>query len=150
MTPVGVVKEDSVPQDKTNYTMDFLNFTDVSFNTKGSVGQLCEELNNIVGQGISYDTYHVQNTKWLQFVHDIITDMNNDKVHVWLVWTVPQLCSWYSKHRKRNSFLHSMRGKVRLCKIHYKMSGPNRLHGQIVIKNQSYVCLGRTFSANLR
>ena len=59
--------------------MDFLNFTDVSFNPKESVGQLCEDLNNIIGQGIWYDTFHVQNTKWLQLVHDIITDMNNDK-----------------------------------------------------------------------
>jgi len=41
---------------------------------------LCEDLNNIIGQGIWYDTFHVQNTKWLQFVHEIITDMNNDKV----------------------------------------------------------------------
>ena len=43
-------------------------------------GQLCEDINNIIGQGTWYDTFHVQNTKCLQFVHDIITDMNNDKV----------------------------------------------------------------------
>jgi len=60
--------------------MDFLNFTDVSFNPKESVGQLCEDLNNIMGQVIWYETFHVQNTKWLQFEHDIITDMNNDKL----------------------------------------------------------------------
>jgi len=60
--------------------MDFLNFTDVSFNPKESVGQICEDLNNIIGQGIWYDTFHVQNTKWLQFVQDIITDVNNGKV----------------------------------------------------------------------
>jgi len=60
--------------------MDFLNFTDVSFNPNESVGLLCEDLNNIIGQGIWYDTFHAQNTKLLQFVHDIITDMNNDKV----------------------------------------------------------------------
>ena len=59
--------------------MDFLNFTDVSFIPKESVVQLCEDL-NIIGQGIWYDTFDVQNTKLLQFVRDIITDMNNDKV----------------------------------------------------------------------
>ena len=60
--------------------MDFLKFTDDFFNPKGCVGQLCEDLNNIIGQGIWYDTFHVENTKWLEFVRDIITDMNNDKV----------------------------------------------------------------------
>jgi len=60
--------------------MDFFNFTDVSFNSKESVGQLCEDLNNIIGQDIWYDKFHVRNTKSLRFLHDIITDMNNDKV----------------------------------------------------------------------
>jgi len=60
--------------------MDFLNYTDFFFNPKESVGQLCEDLNIIIAQGIWYDPFHVQSTKMLQFVHDIITDMNNDKV----------------------------------------------------------------------
>jgi len=87
--------------------MDFFNFTDVSLNPKENVDQLCEDLNNIIGQGIWYDTFHVQNTKWLQFVRDIITDMNNDS-YVWLLWTISKLCSCYSKHRKIYSFLHSL------------------------------------------
>jgi len=68
--------------------MDFLNFADVIFNTNESLGQLCYDLNNMIGQGIWYDTLNVQNTKWLQFVHDIVADMNSDS-YVWLFRTVP-------------------------------------------------------------
>jgi hypothetical protein len=39
--------------------MDFLEFTDVLF--LPSLGKLCEDLNTIVGQGIWYDTFQVQN-----------------------------------------------------------------------------------------
>jgi len=60
--------------------MDFLNLIDVFIKPKGSVGQLFEDLNNTIGEGIWNDTFHVQNTKCLQFVHEIITFMNNDKV----------------------------------------------------------------------
>jgi hypothetical protein len=41
---------------------------------------LCEELNTTVGQGIWYDTFQVQNTKWLWLVNDIVTTMNNDSM----------------------------------------------------------------------
>jgi len=70
--------------------MDFLNFTDVSFNPKESVGQLCEDLNNIIGEGIWYDTFHVENTKWLEFVRDIITDMNNGVMYRSIKKVVPR------------------------------------------------------------
>jgi len=45
--------------------MAFLDFSDVSFLPNSSIGELCEDLNSIVGQGIWYDTFHVQNTKWI-------------------------------------------------------------------------------------
>jgi len=45
--------------------MDFLDFADVSFLHNASMGRLCEDLNNIVGHGIWYDTFQVQNTEWL-------------------------------------------------------------------------------------
>jgi len=63
MTPLGVVQEDSVPQGLTNYTMNFLNSANVSYNPNESVGEFYEDLNNIIGQGIWCDTFHVQNTK---------------------------------------------------------------------------------------
>jgi len=42
--------------------MDLLNFRDVSFLPSSSIGRLCEDLNNIVGQGVWYDTFQVHNT----------------------------------------------------------------------------------------
>ena len=44
-----------------------------------SIRRLCEDL-NIVGQGIWYDTFQVQNTEWLWLVNNIVTTMNSDKV----------------------------------------------------------------------
>ena len=41
---------------------------------------MCKDLNKIVGQGIYYDTFKIQNTKWLWFVNDIVSVSNNDKV----------------------------------------------------------------------
>jgi hypothetical protein len=52
--------------------MDFLEFTGVSFQPDTNVGHLCEELNNIVGKGISYDTLDIRNVKWLLLVNDVV------------------------------------------------------------------------------
>ena len=60
--------------------MDFLLFNDVSLLPKSGLGHLCENLNNIVGHGIWYEKYKVQNTQWLQLVSDIVTSMNSDTV----------------------------------------------------------------------
>ena len=60
--------------------MDFLEFFDVSFLPYLSLGKLCEELSTTVGQGILYDTFLVQNTKWLWLVNNIVTTMNSDNM----------------------------------------------------------------------
>ena len=60
--------------------MDFLDFADVLFVPNASIGRLCEDLNNIVGYGIWYDTFQVRNTEWLRFVNDIVTTLNSDEV----------------------------------------------------------------------
>jgi hypothetical protein len=60
--------------------MDFLLFNDVSLLPNSGIGHLCEELNNIVGQGLWYHEYKFLNKKWLQLVSDIIEAMNNDTV----------------------------------------------------------------------
>ena len=60
--------------------MDFLDCANDSFGPNASIGLLCEDLNNIVGYGIWYDTFQVQNTEWLWLVNDIVTTMNSDKV----------------------------------------------------------------------
>jgi hypothetical protein len=56
--------------------MNFLEFTDVSFIPFLRYGKFCEDLNTTVGQGIRYDTFQVQNTKWLWLVNDIVTTMD--------------------------------------------------------------------------
>ena len=60
--------------------MDFLDFRNVSFLPNSSIRHLCEDLNNIVGQGVWHDTFQVKNTKWLWLVNDIVTTMNSDKL----------------------------------------------------------------------
>jgi len=59
--------------------MDFLNYGDVSFLRNSNIGRLCEHPNNIVGQGVWYDIFQVQNTKRLWLVNKIVTTMNSDK-----------------------------------------------------------------------
>jgi len=59
--------------------MDWLRFEGISVLPNSSIGQLCEDLNEIVGQGIYYNRFEIQNTKWLWFVSNMITAMNNDK-----------------------------------------------------------------------
>jgi len=52
----------------------------VSFLRYLSHGKLCKELNTTVGQGIWYDTFQVQSTKWLWLVNNIVTTLNSDNV----------------------------------------------------------------------
>jgi len=40
---------------------------------------MCEDLNEIVGHRIYYDAFGIQNTKWLWFVSNMVTAMNNDR-----------------------------------------------------------------------
>ena len=47
-------------------------------------------MDNFVVQGVSYDNFQVQNTKWLWFGNDIVTTLNSDKV-LWLILFVPEL-----------------------------------------------------------
>ena len=43
------------------------------------MGQLCKTLDRIVGASIWYDTFTARNSKWLSFVNDVVTSINNDK-----------------------------------------------------------------------
>jgi hypothetical protein len=60
--------------------MDFLDFSDVTFLPHSGIGQLCEDLNTIIGQGIWYDTFQIRNTSWLWLVNDLVTALNSDNV----------------------------------------------------------------------
>jgi len=59
--------------------MDRLLFKCTSFTPYSSIGQLCEALNKIVGYGIYYDIFKIQNTKWLWFVDKFITIINSNR-----------------------------------------------------------------------
>ena len=57
--------------------MNFLHFGTVSLQPHTKIGQLCKELNNIVGQDIYYDTFNIPSTNCLWFVNDILAFMKN-------------------------------------------------------------------------
>jgi hypothetical protein len=60
--------------------VDFLDFSNVSFISNLGIGQLCEDLNNIKGQGIWYDTFQILNTRWLWLANDLVTALKSDNV----------------------------------------------------------------------
>jgi len=60
--------------------MEWMQFQNIYFLPGSSNGQLCEGLNKIVGQGIYYDRFEIPNTKWLWFVSNMVTAMNNDEI----------------------------------------------------------------------
>jgi hypothetical protein len=61
--------------------MEFLDFEEVSFHPDGNVGHLCNNLNNTIGMGIWYDTFQVQNTKYLWLVNNNFAVLNIDNMH---------------------------------------------------------------------
>ena len=60
--------------------MDCLEFANVPFHPNASIEHLCEDLCTLVGLGIWYVTFKIQNTKWLWLVNEIISALNNDNV----------------------------------------------------------------------
>ena len=60
--------------------MDCLEFANVPFHPSARIEHLFEELFTLVGLFIWYDSFKIQNTKWLWFVNDIIAALNNDNV----------------------------------------------------------------------
>jgi len=60
--------------------MECQQFQNISFSTNSSTGRLCKNLNEIVVQGIYYDTFKIQNTKCLWFVNDIFSALNKDNL----------------------------------------------------------------------
>jgi hypothetical protein len=60
--------------------MDIIDSSDVSFISNLGIGQLCEELNIIIGQGTWYDTFQILNTKWLWLVNDRVTALKSGNV----------------------------------------------------------------------
>jgi hypothetical protein len=61
--------------------MEFLDFEKVSFHPDANVEHLCNNLNNTIGMGIWYDTFQVQNTKWLRLVNNIVAVLKSDNMH---------------------------------------------------------------------
>jgi len=51
----------------------FSGFRNDLYLRNSSIGRSCENLNIVVGQAFWYDTFQIQNTKWLWFVNDIVT-----------------------------------------------------------------------------
>ena len=45
-------------------TMEFLDFSAISFGSDSDMGLVCKNLNSIFRAGVSFDTFTVQNKKW--------------------------------------------------------------------------------------
>ena len=56
--------------------MEFLDFSAISFGSGFDMGIVCAKLNNVIGAGIWFDTFTVQNTKWLWLVKNIVAALN--------------------------------------------------------------------------
>ena len=76
----GVQVKSCLPSLSTLHIMDFLDITSVCYLRNASIERLCEDLNNIVGHGIWYYIFDVENTNWLWLVNDIFTTLISDKV----------------------------------------------------------------------
>jgi hypothetical protein len=72
--------------------IDILDYSGVSFDSTATIGHLCEELNAILGQSIRYDTFRIQNTKWLWLLNDVAA-MNSEKVKFGAFGLYPSLVS---------------------------------------------------------
>jgi len=55
--------------------MNFLDFEDVLIRAKTNI-----DLNNIVGKGICYDTFKIQNKMWLGLVNIAVATTSSDNV----------------------------------------------------------------------
>ena len=60
--------------------MDSLDFPDVSFCANTNIGQLCEDLNSIVGLSVWYVTFQIKNSEWLWLVSDIVATINSNEI----------------------------------------------------------------------
>ena len=60
--------------------MDFLDFADVSICANTNIGQLCQDLNSIVGLSAWYDTFQIKNSEWLCFLSDIVATIKCGKI----------------------------------------------------------------------
>jgi hypothetical protein len=61
--------------------MHFLKYADISFNSNANIRDLCEELNNIFGESIWYDSFRIEIRKSLWFVNVVIVAaMNSNKI----------------------------------------------------------------------
>ena len=69
--------------------MEWLQFQNISFSQDSSIGQLCE----IDEQGIYYDTFEIQDTKWFWFVSNMITALKNEKTLIGCFAMYPRFLS---------------------------------------------------------
>jgi len=61
--------------------MEFLDYEEVSFRPDANIGHLFNNLNNNAGKAVWYDTFQVQNTKWLWLVNNVVAALNSYNMH---------------------------------------------------------------------
>ena len=60
--------------------MEFLDFSAISCGSNFDIGFVCTKLNTVVGAGMRFETFTVQNTKWFWLLKCIVAAMNSDRV----------------------------------------------------------------------
>jgi len=94
--------------------LEFLDYEEMSFRPDAKIGHLCNNLNNIVGKGIWYGTFQVQNTKWLWSVNNAVAALNSDNKH----------CGYFGKY---GSYVAGILKPVKEIKF-YVLCIKRRLH----------------------
>jgi len=84
--------------------IDWLIFERVSFSPDSSIGQLCEDLNKIARRGTCYDRFEIQDTKWLWFVCNKFTALNNNKILCGCFGMYPSFVAGILNTAKRTRF----------------------------------------------
>jgi hypothetical protein len=127
--------------------MDCLLYKCASFTPDSSFWQLCEDLNKIVGYGIYYVTFKIQNTNWLWFVENCITIINSNTVLCGSFGVYPSYVAGILNSVPKIHFfvLHSE-------KLNYtdyvKMHCRKRVHFHAAYRLQMQIIYGIPFSVN--
>jgi hypothetical protein len=61
--------------------LEFMDYVEVSFRHDANIGRLCNNLNNIVGIGIWYDTFQVHNTKRQWLLNNVVAALNSHNIN---------------------------------------------------------------------
>ena len=84
--------------------MDFINFSTMPFGAGFDMGHVCTRLNDLIGVDSWFDSFSVQNTKWLPVVEKILMNLNSERVICAVVGLYPAYVAGILKHAVEINF----------------------------------------------